>query len=42
MEQNKNPELEVIDLRLVVKKLWSKRGLFLRAIGQLWARSGAL
>lgn len=30
MEQNKNPELEVIDLRLMVKKLWSKRGLFLR------------
>ena len=30
MEQNKNPELEVIDLRPMVKKLWSKRGLFLR------------
>ena len=30
MEQNKNPELEVIDLRPMVRKLWSKRGLFLR------------
>ena len=30
MEQNKNAEMEVIDLRLVAKTLWGKRKLFLR------------
>lgn len=30
MEQNKNAETEVIDLRLVAKTLWGKRRLFLR------------
>ena len=33
MEQNKNSELEVIDLRLVAARLWSRRRLFLR----VWA-----
>ena len=30
MEQNKNTDIEVIDLRLVAQKLWKKRGLFVR------------